>query len=211
MVAVSRRHENKLIRSGFNLIAGVDEAGIGPLAGPVVAAAVIFKEGFKLKGLDDSKKLTPKKREQLCRKIIESAVTVGIGIVDSTIIDRINILQASLRAMESAVSSLSKKPNHVMIDGIRKVPGIKIPQTCIKHGDSLSHVIAAASVIAKVARDNIMMEYDRIYPRYKFREHKGYGTEVHMKALLKFGPSPIHRHSYEPVQRAVSQKGIISL
>ena len=209
MIAVSMRHELKLIRQGAVLIAGVDEVGIGPLAGPVVAAAVILRKDHKIKELDDSKKLTSQNREKLFKAIVDSSVSVGIGIVDSHIIDRINILQASLKAMEAAVNALSVIPDHILVDGIRKIPGISIPQTSIKHGDSISSAIAMASIIAKVTRDRLMENYHRIYPRYEFSNHKGYGTKRHIKLLKKFGPISIHRHSYQPVIECLIAKGLI--
>ena len=209
MTAVSMRHELKLKRQGAVLIAGVDEVGIGPLAGPVVAAAVILRKDQKIKKLDDSKKLTPQNREKLFSIIIASSVSVGIGIVDSHIIDRINILQASLKAMEAAVNALSVIPDHILVDGIRKIPGITIPQTSIKHGDSISSAIAMASIIAKVTRDRLMENYHRIYPHYEFSNHKGYGTKRHIKLLKKFGPTSIHRLSYQPVIECLIAKGLI--
>jgi ribonuclease HII len=196
---VSMRRELKLKKQGARLIAGVDEVGIGPLAGPVVAAAVILRDDIRIKGLDDSKKLSAKKREALFGVIMGSSVSIGIGIIDNSTIDRINILQASLRAMKAAVDSLSEKPDHILVDGIRRIPGISIPQTSIKHGDGISSAIAMASIIAKVIRDAIMENYDRVYPHYGFADHKGYGTKRHMKSLKKFGPVAIHRHSFQPV------------
>lgn len=209
MIAVSMRHELKLKRQGADLIAGVDEVGIGPLAGPVVAAAVILKNDLRIKGLDDSKKLTPKDREELFSAIMDSSVSIGVGIIDSATIDRINILQASLKAMRSAVNALSKKPDHILVDGIRTIPGISIPQTSIKHGDSISSAIATASIVAKVIRDRIMENYHRIYPHHEFLSHRGYGTKMHMKLLKKYGPTPIHRLSYEPVTACLRAKGLI--
>ena len=209
MIAVSMRHELRLKKQGAVLIAGVDEVGIGPLAGPVVAAAVILRGDLKIKGLDDSKKITPENRKKLYKTIIDSSVSVGIGIVDNMLIDRINILQASLVAMEAAVNALSIKPDHVLVDGIRKIPRIMIPQTSIKHGDSISSAIAMASIIAKVTRDRLMENYHRIYPHYEFSNHKGYGTKRHMKLLKKFGPTSIHRLSYQPVIDCLKNRGLI--
>ncbi|MFH1710156.1 MAG: ribonuclease HII [bacterium] len=203
------RHELRLKRQGASFVAGVDEVGIGPLAGPVVAAAVILRDDVKIKGLDDSKRLTHGSREKLYGIIIDSSVSIGIGIVDSCIIDRINILQASLRAMEAAVNSLSEKPDHILVDGIRKIPGIAIPQTSIKYGDSIASVIAIASIIAKVFRDRLMEHYDRVYPHYEFSIHKGYGTKRHFKLLGKFGPTAIHRLSYQPVMDCLIAKGLM--
>jgi len=207
--AVSKRHESKLRKEGVGLIAGVDESGIGPLAGPVVAAAVLLKEDYRLKGLDDSKKLRAESREALFSQILGASISVSIGIVDNSTIDRVNILQASLQAMLHAVELLSVAPEHILVDGIRKIPGINIPQTAIKHGDRVSSAIAAASVIAKVVRDRIMKNYDVIYPHYCFCEHKGYGTEKHMKRIKKFGTCPIHRLSYQPVIKVLKSRGMI--
>lgn len=209
MIAVSMRHELRLKRLGANLIAGVDEVGIGPLAGPVVAAAVILRDDKRIKGIDDSKKINAKKREELFGIIIGSSVSIGIGIVDNSIIDRINILQASLRAMRSAVDSLSVRPDHILVDGIRKIPGVNIPQTSIKHGDSISSAIAMASIIAKVVRDMLMENYDRVYPHYEFASHKGYGTKRHIKLLRKYGPIAIHRHTFQPVMDCLISQGRI--
>jgi ribonuclease HII len=209
VTAVSMRHELKLKRLGANLIAGVDEVGIGPLAGPVVAAAVILRDDKRIPGIDDSKKISAAKREELFSIIIGNSVSVGIGIVDNSIIDRINILQASLRAMRSAVESLSVIPDHILVDGIRKIPGVKIPQTSIKHGDSISSAIAMASIIAKVVRDTLMENYDRVYPHYEFASHKGYGTKRHIKLLKKFGPIAIHRRTFRPVMDCLLAQGRI--
>lgn len=209
MNAVSKRHENRLKSLCIELIAGVDEVGIGPLAGPVVAAAVILKKNSKLPGLDDSKKLTHKQRNELFSRILDSAESVGVGIVDNLTIDRINILKASLKAMAQAVDSLSITPNHIIVDGIRTIPGITIAQTSIKRGDSCASSIAAASIIAKVVRDNIMYSYSTIYPNHAFEEHRGYGTEKHMRLLKKYGPTPIHRLSFEPVRRTFVERGFL--
>jgi ribonuclease HII len=209
MTAVSMRHELKLKRQGAVLIAGVDEVGIGPLAGPVVAAAVILRGDKRIKGLDDSKKLSARNREELYGVIIDSSLSIGIGIVDSSIIDRINILQASLKAMKAAVEALSEKPDHILVDGIRIIPEIQIPQTAVMHGDRVSSAIATASIIAKVFRDRIMENYDRVYPRYEFSVHKGYGTKRHIKLLKKFGPIAIHRHTFQPVADCLRARGRI--
>jgi ribonuclease HII len=209
--AVSKRRENRLKSSGFELIAGVDEAGIGPLAGPVVAAAVILKKNSKLPGLDDSKKLTHDQRDELFGRILDSAESVGVGIVDNITIDRINILRASLKAMAQAVKSLSVRPNHIIVDGIRTIPGITIAQSSIKKGDSLASSISAASIIAKVVRDNIMDSYSALYPNHAFEEHRGYGTAKHMRLLKKYGPTPIHRLSFEPVRESFVDLGYLFL
>jgi len=179
---------------GYSKIAGVDEAGRGPLAGPVVAAAVTFPTGFNLAGLQDSKKLSVKKREELFESIQASA-DVGIGIISHKKIDQINILQAARLAMREAVSKLKEKPDCVLIDGNMKID-VLIPQQPIVRGDSQVASIAAASIIAKVTRDRLMTEYHESYPEYGFNQHKGYPTLFHRKVLRQKGPSPIHRLSF---------------
>ena len=186
-------------RQKYHVIAGVDEAGRGPLAGPVVAAAVILPEGHYIVGVDDSKKLTKAKRNILFDVIMQQAVSVGVGISDSQTVDRINILQATLRAMESAVAALSPQPDCLLIDGISKT-ALQLHQKTIKKGDSLSLSIAAASIIAKVTRDRMMGEYDRLYPGYGFAVHKGYGSAAHMAAIAALGPTPIHRLTFRGVR-----------
>ncbi len=193
---------------GFRRIAGVDEAGRGPLAGPVVAAAVILPESSALTGLRDSKKLSARQREGFFDEIQCRAVAIGVGIVDPETIDRINILQATLQAMTQAVSLLSVRPDYLLIDAVR-LPAIGIPQKSLIRGDDRSQSIAAASVIAKVTRDRLMLEYDRLYPEYRFRSHKGYGTEEHLSALMRHGPCPIHRRSFRPVRSAGDGAGRI--
>ncbi len=191
-------HERSLNSSGYRSIAGVDEAGRGPLAGPVVAAAVILKTFAFKERIDDSKKLSAKKREKAYHEIIKKSI-VGVGIVDEKTIDRINIYQATKKAMQLALSSLKIPPEYVIVDGIMKL-STRCPMKCIPKGDSKSISIAAASIIAKVTRDRIMSEYDSVYPEYGFARHKGYGTKLHMAAIKKHGPSPIHRRSFRPVK-----------
>ena len=186
-------------KQGFRTIAGVDEAGRGPLAGPVVAAAVILPEGHIIPDVNDSKKLTKVLRSKLYDRIISEAVSVGVGISDNLTVDRINILQATLRAMEDAVGGLSVKPDCLLIDGISRT-SLTIHQKTIKKGDSLSLSIAAASIIAKVTRDRIMEEYDREYPEYGFAGHKGYGSASHLAAIAEFAPCPIHRLTFRGVR-----------
>ncbi|NVN98471.1 MAG: ribonuclease HII [Geobacteraceae bacterium] len=186
-------------RQGFQFIAGIDEAGRGPLAGPVVAAAVILPDGLMLAGVDDSKKLSESRRNALFEIIMKEALTVGVGISPPCLIDRINILQATLRAMESAVANLSASPDCLLIDGISKT-SLNIHQKTIKKGDSLSLSIASASIIAKVTRDRMMEDYDRVYPGYGFAGHKGYGAASHMAAIAALGPSPIHRLTFRGVK-----------
>lgn len=192
-------------RQGFQTIAGVDEAGRGPLAGPVVAAAVILPEGLVIAGVDDSKKLSEAKRNFLFDVIMKQAVSVGVGRSDSQTVDRINILQATLRAMESAVSELSIQPDCVLIDGISKT-ALQIHQKTIKKGDSLSLSIAAASIIAKVTRDRMMVAYDKEYPGYGFAGHKGYGSAAHLAAIAALGPTPIHRLTFRGVREHVPRQ-----
>lgn len=189
-------------KQGFFNIAGIDEAGRGPLAGPVVAAAVILPEGILLPGVDDSKKLTPLKRELLFDKIIDIALAVSVGSVTPAEIDQINILQATRRAMLLAVQQLPIKPNYLLIDGITTIDS-NIPQRTIIKGDSLSLSIAAASIIAKVTRDRYMIEMDSKYPEFGFARHKGYGTAAHLKAIIDFGPSEIHRLSFGGVKEHI--------
>ncbi|MDP2928586.1 MAG: ribonuclease HII [Candidatus Omnitrophota bacterium] len=192
-------HEKSLSRSGYKTIAGVDEAGRGPLAGPVVAGAVIVKDFHFKERIDDSKKLTAKKREKAYREIFEKC-DVGIGIVDEKIIDRINIYQATKTAMQIAISNLKIPPDYVIVDGKMKIT-TRCPIKCIIGGDSKSISIAAASIIAKVTRDRMMVEYDKQYPQYEFARHKGYGTKAHIEALKNHGPSPIHRFSFHPIKK----------
>jgi ribonuclease HII len=191
--------EVEAARRGYRCVAGVDEAGRGPLAGPVVAAAVILPDGLILPGVDDSKKLTAALRDELFDTISREALAVGVGFGDHDLVDRINILQATLSAMRDAVLSLNTAPDYLLIDGISAVP-ISIAQRSIKKGDGLSFSIAAASIIAKVTRDRIMLEYDALYPGYGFAAHKGYGAASHMAAIAELGPSPIHRKTFRGVK-----------
>ena len=178
-------------------LAGVDEAGRGPLAGPVVAAAIIFPPHFFLEGVDDSKRLTAEEREQLYPQIIGSCTTYGIGIVSVEEIDRINIYQAAMSAMRQALAQLSPSAQHVLVDG-RNIPQLELPQTSIIKGDGLSFTIGAASIIAKVTRDRLMQDYHRQFPQYGFDKHKGYATRSHLAALQQYGPCEIHRRSFRP-------------
>ena len=192
-------YENETRKQGHKIIAGIDEAGRGPLAGPVVAASVILPENCRVEGLNDSKKLSEKKRNLIFQIIRKKAVAIGIGITYENIIDQINVLQATRVAMADSVSRLSCKPDFLLIDGNQKIPFI-IPQLTIKKGDALSASIAAASVIAKVSRDRMMLHYDGIYPQYGFSRHKGYGTQDHLKNISKFGPCKIHRKTFKGVK-----------
>jgi ribonuclease HII len=193
------RHEKKLRATGVVRIAGVDEAGRGALAGPVVAAAVVLPEKFRHRKLNDSKQLSPDRRDEIYGELVSNAVIAwGIGIVDHLEIDRINILRASHEAMRIALATLSIPPEHVLIDGLPVFP-FPFPQTAIIDGDCYSLTIAAASVIAKVTRDRIMRDFCAQFPEYCFDQHKGYSTELHLSRLHEFGPCPIHRRSFEPV------------
>lgn len=193
-------HENALRGvDAARLIAGVDEAGRGPLAGPVVAAAVILPEDFSHGRLDDSKKLSPKRREAIYRELTgNEAITWACAIIDSSEIDRTNILRAANEAMRRAVLALARRPDHALVDGLPIYP-FPLPHTAIVEGDAKSLSIAAASVIAKVTRDRIMEEMDRQYPAYGFAQHKGYATSNHLAILARHGPCPIHRFTFRPV------------
>ncbi|MDO9534618.1 MAG: ribonuclease HII [Bacillota bacterium] len=193
-----RMKEKSLHMKGYTLIAGVDEAGRGPLAGPVVAAAVILnpQKDRIWQGINDSKQLTSQIRDRLYQTILENAEAYGIGIVTAALIDEINIYQASLEAMRLAVEELMPKPDFVLSDGF-PIPGLGVPQEAVKHGDALCLSIAAASIIAKVYRDRIMLTYDQVYPVYGFAKHKGYPTLEHREAIKKAGLSPIHRRSFK--------------
>ena len=191
--------ENKAFQKGFSRIAGIDEAGRGPLAGPVVSAAVIIPISLQIPGISDSKKLTPKKRNCLYEKIYDLAISVGIGIVDPFEIDRINILQAALLSMAMAVENLAPQPDCLLIDGIFLISSA-LPQEAIPKGDALSVSIAAASIVAKVTRDRLMERYHQDYPQFGFSKHKGYPTKAHKEAIRKFGCCPIHRRSFRGVK-----------
>ncbi len=180
------------------MIAGVDEAGRGPLAGPVVAAAVIVPKGIELAGVQDSKKMPEKAREVAFALIHHKAMSLGIGVVSHKYIDEYNILRGSLEAMRRAVLALEPPPGFLLVDGIHGVP-VPIPQKCLIKGDQISRSISAASVIAKVYRDRIMRSYHELYPVYDFAKHKGYGTRNHFKALRQYGPCPVHRMSFKGV------------
>jgi len=186
-------------RAGYHNIAGIDEAGRGPLAGPVVAAAVVLFDGTDMEGIRDSKAMTEKARDLAFSKIVGTDVAVGVGVVSHRDIDETNILQATLQAMKRAVESLPVRADFLLVDGIHPVP-LDIPQRCIKKGDRLCRSISAASVIAKVYRDRIMYSYHQMYPEYGFDRNKGYGTKDHLKAIKKFGPSPMHRLTFRGVR-----------
>jgi len=201
----SLRYERQLWRAGVQVVAGVDEAGVGPMAGPVVAAAVIFPPEVFIRGVNDSKQLLPEQRAKLYTKIQRRALAVGVGIAQQGEIDELNIFWATMLANERALLALTEKPQHVLVDG-RLIPELRLPQTKIVGGDRKSFCIAAASIIAKVTRDQIMLAYDAQYPDYGFARHKGYCTADHFAALEKLGPTPIHRRSFAPVWEAAQRR-----
>ncbi|OGW47240.1 MAG: ribonuclease HII [Nitrospirae bacterium GWC2_57_9] len=186
--------------SGFMLVAGLDEAGRGPLAGPVVAAAVILPFGLSIPGLTDSKQVPEPERERLFDIICRQAVCFGIGIVDERTIDEVNILQASILAMEQALACLKPSPDYLLLDAVT-LPRVKLPQKPLIKGDCRSSSIAAASILAKVTRDRLMLELHEKYPRYHFHKHKGYGTKEHLELLREHGPCEAHRKSFAPVTK----------
>lgn len=196
------KFDDTLRKKGFISIAGVDEAGRGSLAGPVVAASVILPDNLILKGIDDSKKLSEKIRRNLFWEILINAKSIGLGIAEVGEIDKRDIKQATLLAMQRAISNLSYKPDIVLIDALH-IPTLEIKQMPIIDGDSKSASIAAASIIAKVVRDGIMIKYHSYYPQYGFDKHKGYGTKLHLEKIQKFGPCPIHRLSFKGVRDLV--------
>ncbi len=188
-------YEKLAYENGFTSVCGVDEAGRGPLAGPVCAAAVILPEGKIIDGVNDSKKLSEKKREALFDVIKEEAIAYGVGWASVEEIEEINILNAAMLAMKRAVEELKSKPDFIYVDG-NKTPDFNIPCKAVIKGDANSISIAAASILAKVSRDRLMLEYAKEYPEYMFEKHKGYGTKLHKEAILKYGPCPIHRMSF---------------
>lgn len=188
-------YENKAIEHGYKIVCGVDEAGRGPLAGPVYAAAVILPKGYVIDGVNDSKKLSEKKRDALYDKIVNECIAYNVGIATEKEIDEINILQATFLAMRRAVEGLSVKPDIALIDGNKK-PGLDITEWDIIKGDAKSANIAAASIIAKVSRDRYMLEMAKKYPEYQFEKHKGYGTKLHYEMIEKYGVSEIHRRTF---------------
>lgn len=190
-----KEKEECLQQKGYNLVAGIDEAGRGPLSGPVVAAAVILPENFSVLGVKDSKQLSPGFRERLYKEITNKAVAYGVGMVDNLEIDRINILRATYKAVVIAVSNLKREPDCLLLDGLR-LPNCSIYQESVIKGDLKCLSIAAASIVAKVVRDEYMIFLDRRYPEYNFRQNKGYGTKEHISAILKYGPCPLHRNTF---------------
>jgi len=192
-----KEFEDELYLKGINYIAGVDEVGRGPLVGPVVTAAVILPKDFIDERINDSKKLTEKKRELLYDVIMGNAISVGIGMSSNEVIDEINILEATKKAMIEAISNLNVKPEHILIDAVKL--NVDIPSTSIIKGDAKSQSIAAASIIAKVTRDRMMVELDKEHPEYDFKHNKGYGTKKHIDAIYKYGVLPEHRKTFAPI------------
>ncbi len=190
-----RVYENQAYEKGYEFICGVDEAGRGPLCGPVVAAAVILDKDAHLEGVNDSKKISEKKREKLYDDIMENALAVGIGMSDIDVIEELNILGATKQAMKEAINNLAVRPDYVLIDGNQDI-NIDIDRQTVVSGDARSESIAAASIIAKVTRDRMLREYDLEYPEYGFAKHKGYGTKAHIEAIKEYGLTPIHRPSF---------------
>lgn len=191
-------YEKELYTQGIDLIAGVDEVGRGPLAGPVVAAAVILPENCKIPGLNDSKKIPKSKHKEIYEAVLQNAIAIGIGIKDNQVIDQVNIYEATKLAMREAIGQLEPQPQHLLIDAMRL--DLPISQTSIIKGDANSLSIAAASIVAKVTRDQMMEEFDRKYPGYDFAQNAGYGTAKHLAGLDQLGVTPIHRRSFEPVK-----------
>ncbi len=191
-------YEKELYTQGIQLIAGVDEVGRGPLAGPVVAAAVILPKGCKIPGLNDSKKIPKSKHKEIYEAVLQNAIAIGIGVKDNQVIDQVNIYEATKLAMMEAIGQLDPQPQHLLIDAMKL--DLPIPQTSIIKGDANSLSIAAASIVAKVTRDQMMEEFDREYPGYDFAQNAGYGTANHLAGLHKLGVTPIHRRSFEPVK-----------
>lgn len=192
------RHDESYRRRGFQRIAGIDEAGRGPLAGPVVAAAAVLPAMKRIEGLRDSKEVPERERESIFYDVLYSALDIGVGVVEAEIIDRINILRATKLAMEIAVKDLSSQPDLLLIDAV-KLPQVCLEQVSLIKGESKSASIAAASIVAKVVRDGIMRDHDKRYPEYGFAKHKGYSTREHIENILHYGPCPIHRKSFERV------------
>ena len=191
-----KRQEDELRNRGFNMICGIDEAGRGPLAGPVVVASVIMPADSMIEGVNDSKKVSEKKREKLYDQILEEAISYGVGIVGQDEIDEINILNATKKGLTMSLKELTVKPDLIIVDALTHIDTMGIPYESIIKGDAKCYSISAASIIAKVTRDRIMREWDKVYPEYGFEKHKGYGTSAHIEAIKKYGLCPIHRKSF---------------
>ena len=193
---VLKEFENKLYSEGLKYIAGIDEAGRGPLAGPVVVGIAIMKPDSFIEGVNDSKKISEKKRELLYEQITNEAIDWSVGIVDQNEIDEINILNATKKALHMAITNLKIKPDRILVDALEHIDTCGIPYTSIIKGDAKVYSISTASIIAKVTRDRMMKEYDEIYPEYGFAGHKGYGTAKHIQAIKAYGPCPLHRKTF---------------
>ena len=193
---VLKQHEDELRKKGFKTICGIDEAGRGPLAGPVVVASVIMPEDSMIEGINDSKKISEKKREKLYDQIIEEAISYGISIIGQEEIDNINILNATKEGLTNSLKELKVKPDLIIVDALTHIDTLGIPYESIIKGDAKCYSISAASILAKVTRDRIMREWAAIYPQYGFEQHKGYGTAKHISAIKEYGPCPIHRRTF---------------
>ncbi len=195
-----KKEEEKFYKQGILTVCGIDEAGRGPLAGPVVVACAMMKPDSMIEGVNDSKKISEKKREKIYEQIIEEAVAYGVAIIDQNEIDEINILNATKKGLTMCIkeveNKLNEKPEVILVDALTKIDTDGIPYKSIIHGDSLSYSIAAASIIAKVTRDRIMRQWDEVYPQYGFAKHKGYGTKMHIDAIKEYGLCPLHRRSF---------------
>ena len=191
-----KRQEDELRNRGFNMICGIDEAGRGPLAGPVVVASVIMPADSMIEGVNDSKKISEKKREKLYDQILEEAISYGVVIIGQDEIDEINILNATKKGLTMSLKELTVKPDLIIVDALTHIDTMGIPYESIIKGDAKCYSISAASIIAKVTRDRIMREWDKVYPEYGFEKHKGYGTSAHIEAIKKYGLCPIHRKSF---------------
>ena len=191
-----KQYESELRNKGYKYICGIDEAGRGPLAGPVVVASVIMPENSMIEGVNDSKKVSEKKREKLYDLILEKAISYGVGIIGQDEIDEINILNATKKGLTTSLKELTQKPDLIIVDALTHIDTLGIPYESIIKGDAKCYSISAASIIAKVTRDRIMREWDKIYPQYGFAQHKGYGTSAHINAIKEYGPCPLHRKTF---------------
>ena len=196
--------EQMLANKGYEAICGVDEVGRGPLAGPVVAAAVIMPPSMSIEGLTDSKKLSARQRERIFEEIVEMGLVCAVGVIDHECIDRMNILKASLMAMRKAVMDLKLSPDIILVDGNYPIPNVELPQFAVVGGDRQCQSISAASIVAKITRDRIMDKYEALFPSFSFAKHKGYPTAEHLEELREHGPTDIHRKSFRPVAELVS-------
>lgn len=191
-----KQYENELRKKGYKYICGIDEAGRGPLAGPVVVASVIMPQDSMIEGVNDSKKVSEKKREKLYDLILEEAISYGVGIIGQDEIDEINILNATKKGLTLSLKELTQKPDLIIVDALTHIDTLGIPYESIIKGDAKCYSISAASIIAKVTRDRIMREWDKVYPQYGFSQHKGYGTSAHINAIKEYGPCPLHRKTF---------------